>query len=243
MKDAGKDFLEYTKYYNMDISDQQKGVLMPPLEAEYDISLEKTGLKSIKHLDMGKVSFIDVLNNRRSVRRYAKTPMSMEELSYLLWCTQGVKKVNGSSSTLRTVPSAGARHAFETYVLVCNVEGLEKGLYRYIALEHKLCPVNLSEDICDRVASACLGQTFIITGGAVFLWAAIAERMKWRYQERGYRYMFLDAGHVCQNLYLASESIGCGTCAIGAFDDDELNNITELESENFVIYAASVGKK
>lgn len=243
MKDAGRDFLEYTKYTNMDITDQQRGIPMPPLETQYDITTQKIRLKDITKLDMGKVSFIDLVNNRRSVRKYEDIPMDLDELAYLLWCTQGVKKISGGSSVLRTVPSAGARHAFETYVLVSNVEGLKKGLYRYIALEHMLCPFNLDGDIHLKIAAACLGQTFILTGNAMFIWVAITERMKWRYQERGYRYMFLDAGHVCQNLYLAAESIGCGTCAIGAFDDDEINGIIGTTKDDFVIYGACVGKK
>ena len=178
------------------------------------------------------------------LRKYAPESISLEELSYLLWCTQGVKKVNGTSSTLRTVPSAGARHALDTYLLVNAVEGLESGYYRYIALEHKLMMISKEEDLADKLMQACLNQKMITGSAVTFLWCAVMERMTWRYQERGYRYILLDAGHVCQNLYLASEAIGCGACAIAAFDDDQVNQLLGFNGEEqFIVYLATVGKR
>ncbi|MFZ5986214.1 MAG: SagB/ThcOx family dehydrogenase, partial [Bacillota bacterium] len=181
--------------------------------------------------------------NRRSIRKYKDIPISMEELSYLLWCTQRVKELIPGKATFRTVPSAGARHPFETYLLINNVNGLEPGLYRYIALKHKLIPEKMDEDIADRVTKACLDQRFIKTSAVTFIWAAIPFRAVWRYSERAYRYIHLDAGHVCQNLYLSAEDIDCGVCAIAAYLDDEINNLLGLDGENgFVIYIASLGK-
>jgi SagB-type dehydrogenase family enzyme len=145
---------------------------------------------------------------------------------------------------LRTVPSAGARHAFETYLLINRVEGLKQGMYRYLALEHKLIEVNMEADIVDRTVAGCMGQATVGGSAVTFIWVAIVDRMKWRYDVRGYRYLHLDAGHVCQNLYLAAESIDCGACAIAAFDDDEINQVLGLDGEQqFVIYVGAVGKK
>ncbi len=165
------------------------------------------------------------IEQRHSIRSYAKAPISLDELSFLLWCTQGVKKVVGTYPTFRTVPSAGARHAFETYLLINNVEGLRPGLYRYLAMSHRLQQVNDEPDIHIRVSDACLGQQFLMRAGVVFLWTAVPYRMTWRYGERGYRELHKDAGHVCQNLYLAAEATGCGTCAVAAFDDDAMNSL------------------
>ena len=168
----------------------------------------------------------------------------MEQLSYLLWCTQGVKAVFQGAATLRNVPSAGARHAFETYLLINKVEGITPGLYRFLGLEHSLIPVLLDKDIADKITKACLNQNFVKSSAVTFLWIAVPYRMNWRYGERGYRYLYLDAGHVCQNLYISAESINCGTCAIAAYADDELNQILGLDGkEQFVIYLATVGLK
>ncbi len=165
-------------------------------------------------------------------------------MTYLLWFTQGVKEINNNKITKRTVPSAGARHAFETYLLINRVDGISPGLYRYLALEHALLPVNSGQDITQSVTAACLEQQQISSSAITFIWVAIKERMYWRYGERGYRYLHLDAGHVCQNLCLGAEAIGSGVCAIAAFDDDQLNAVLDLDGDNrFVIYLGSVGKK
>ena len=144
---------------------------------------------------------------RHSVRSYAKKPLSVDELSFLLWCTQGVKSEHGTHATFRTVPSAGARHAFETYLLVNDVDGLAPGLYRYLALTHRLCQMTTNPTLHIDIARACFDQDFIMRCGVAFLWTAVPYRMTWRYGERGYRDLHLDAGHVCQNLYLAAEAV------------------------------------
>jgi SagB-type dehydrogenase family enzyme len=142
------------------------------------------------------------------------------------------------------VPSAGARHAFETILLVNRVECLPAGLYRYIATRHALLNLNAPEDVADQIRGACLQQDQITGSAVTFIWTAIAERMAWRYVERSLRYLHLDAGHVCQNLYLVGEAIGCGTCAIAAFDDEKINEVLGLDGiGQFVIYLASLGKR
>jgi SagB-type dehydrogenase family enzyme len=175
---------------------------------------------------------------------YAHEPMTLDELSFLLWCTQGVKQIHGSQVTFRTVPSAGARHAFETSLLINDVEGLTPGLYRYLALSHRLQQIDTDPTLPHRITGACFDQQFILRSGVVFLWTAVPYRMTWRYGERGYRDLHLDAGHVCQNLYLAAEAVGCGVCAIAAFDDDAMNELLGIDGENqFLIYLATAGKK
>lgn len=244
MRDIASEFMEFTKYQYLGESDQSKGVPQPLPEAEYDLTKQKINLPSPDALSFGKMALVDMINNRKSLRRYSEEALSLEELSFLLWCTQGVKKGRVGAAIFRTVPSAGARHAFETYLLINNVQGLKPGLYRYLAMEHKLIEYNMNADITERIVACCLGQGMVSRCGATFIWVADAERMKWRYNVRGYRYLHLDAGHVCQNLYLAAEALQGGTCAIGAFDDDELNKALGLDGEKqFVIYAATAGKK
>ena len=145
---------------------------------------------------------------------------------------------------MRTVPSAGARHAFETLLLVHRVTDVAPGLYQFDAPRHELHALETRPDLSDRLVDACYGQTFLRASAATFLWVGIPYRMTWRYGERGYRYLHLDAGHVAQNLYLAAEAIRAGACAVAAFDDQAVNTLLGLDGESaFLVYLAAVGKR
>lgn len=240
---TGQEFIEKTKYKYLDESDQQKGEKQPPLERPFDnkgiINLEKPQIDG-----NNDVNLLELINGRRSVRSYDESTITQDELSYFLWCTQGVKKWVDGKATFRTVPSAGARHTFETYLLINRVEGLECGVYRYIASKHAIIPINVDEGMAANLTAACLGQGMVSTSAVTFFWTTDIYRVKYRYGERGYRYIHLDAGHVCQNLHLAAENKECGICAIAAFDDDEVNNQLGLDGVNdFIVYIASLGKK
>jgi SagB-type dehydrogenase family enzyme len=241
---TGPEFMQKTKYQNLQPSKQQLGEPQPPLEIPIPADAARIDLPRPETLEFPGADLQTVIERRRSIRKYSDESLTLEELSFLLWCTQGVKQVINRPATLRTVPSAGARHAFETYLLINRVDGLKSGLYRFAAIDHQLIPLNLSPDIAEGVTAACLNQRFILTSAVTFIWVAIVERMAWRYTERGYRYLHLDAGHVCQNLYLSSEAIGGGVCAIAAFDDDRLNQTIGVDGESqFAIYLAPMGKK
>ncbi|HUU60115.1 MAG TPA: SagB/ThcOx family dehydrogenase [Phycisphaerae bacterium] len=240
---VGSEFMKRTRYEFLGPSDQQRGRPSPPVEMPWDQSAEVIDLPGRDALEFSPVDLTDAIERRRSLRDYAAAPMTVGELSYLLWCTQGVKEVIPGAATLRTVPSAGARHAFETFLLVNRVDPLAAGLYRFLAVEHKLLALRTGEEVAGEAVRGCLGQEFVADSAAAFLWAADARRMIWRYGQRGYRYLHLDAGHVCQNLYLAAQAVGCGVCAIAAFDDDAMNRLCGLDGEEqFVIYLAAVGR-
>lgn len=242
-KGTGKEFMEKTKYGHLGESDQRKGLSQPPWELPNDRGGAAIALPEPSTIDVGSYDLRDAIEGRRSVRAYSLEVLTLNELSWLLWATQGVQTMR-PGATLRTVPSAGARHAFETYILVNRVEGLERGLYRFMASEHKLRVIDLEPGLDDRVTAASLKQAIVKNSAVTFIWVAVPYRMNWRYDERGYRYLHLDAGHVCQNLYLASEAVGCGACALGAYDDDAVNALLGLDGvKQFVIYMAPVGKK
>ncbi len=239
----GKQFMVQTSKTRLAPSEQSQNLPQPPLELAYPAG-EVIPLPRPDEIDLGHVDLRDVIESRRSLRKYSEDSLSIKELSFLLWCTQGVKKVSRRPATLRTVPSAGARHSFETILLVNRVSGLVPGLYRFLAIEHALVRLDMPDDIAARVTDACEHQEHVASSAVTFIWAAVFERMRWRYGQRGYRYLHLDAGHVCQNLYLAAEAINCGVCAIAAFDDDALNQVLGLdEDEQFVVYVGSLGKK
>jgi SagB-type dehydrogenase family enzyme len=240
----GSLFMRQTRPQELPPSAQSQGVPQPPLELPYPPDAKLIELPEPEDVHMPSMELRTAIENRRSLRHYLPAALSAEELSFLLWCTQGVKQVIPRPVTLRTVPSAGARHAFETYLLINRADGFQPGLYRYIALQHALLELNLSEHIGDEITQACFDQQMVRTGAATFIWVAVVERMAWRYGQRGYRYLHLDAGHICQNLYLAAENINYGACAIAAFDDDRLNAVLGLDGENlFAIYLASLGKR
>ena len=238
----GREFLDGTRAEFMTPSDQMLGLPQPLLELSAGdgavIPLPDPAEFEVPALDLW-----EAIVRRESIREFAHEPLSLDEISYLLFATQGVRSVVGGEYTLRTVPSAGARHALETYLLLNRVEGAPHGLYRYSALDHRLLEVDRSPLVDQRIVAACYRQPFIEESAAVFLWTAVPYRMTWRYGERGYRYLFLDAGHVCQNLYLAAEPIGCGVCAVGAFDDEAIGRALGLDEEQFLVYVAAVGRR
>jgi len=243
-----RDFMDrtswaYSRAIELGDTDQTKGLPQPPLELGYDKTKRIIELPSHKDLKVDALDLRDAIEKRVSVRSYAEEPISLEELSWLLWCTQGVKRVIGSSSTLRTVPSAGARHPFETYLLVNQVDGLSTGLYRFLAIDHKLVELNLDENLADEITEACWGQPFIKKNAATFIWTFVPYRSIWRYGKRAGR-SIAEVGHICQNLHLSAEAIRCGVCAIGAFNDERINSILGIDTEEqFVIYMATVGRK
>ncbi len=239
----GQQFMAQTCYTHLQPSDQQKRLPQPLLQMALPEGCQMIALPVPADIEVVAIDLRRAIEGRTSVRRYADTPLTLAELSYLLWCTLGVRE-KGSSYTLRTVPSAGARHALETFLLINRVEGLTPGLYRFMALEHQLAELNLSPNMADQVTGGCLGQGFVQASAVTWMWVAVPYRMTWRYGQRGYRYLHLDAGHVCQNLYLSAESVGCGVCAIAAFDDEQMNALLGLDGvEQFVIYIAALGKK
>jgi SagB-type dehydrogenase family enzyme len=243
-KGIGQRFMQKTQYEYLETSDQRKGLPQPPLELSHAEKSPAIDLPVPSTLPEYQLDLRATIERRRTVREYADKSLTMEELSFLLWSTQGVKDVVDTYATLRTVPSAGARHALETFLLVNRVDELKSGLYRYLALGHKLAQLSAKAELADELTAACMEQTQVKRSAVTFFWVAVAYRMAWRYGERGYRYLHLDAGHVCQNLYLSAEAIGAGVCAIAAFDDHALNSSLDLNGEElFVVYLATVGKK
>jgi SagB-type dehydrogenase family enzyme len=240
----GREFMRQSRKLDQPPSAQDLGAPQPPLELPFPADARQIALPPVSDTHVPALDLLAAIEARRTRRKYSAQPVSLAELSFLLWCSQGVKRVSSRPATLRTVPSAGARHAFETYLLVHRVEGLAPGLYRYLAIEHTLIELDLSAELGEQITQACLEQKQVRNSAVTFLWIAVLDRMTWRYGERGYRYLHLDAGHVCQNLYLAAEAVDCGACAIGAFDEDQLNRLLKLDGEQlFAIYLASLGKK
>lgn len=226
-------------------SDQKKGLPCPLAQKPYPEDAKIIDLVAPKDLTVGTMPLRETINQRRSRRQFTHQPLSLEELSFLLWSTQGVCETQGKDNvvrTRRTVPSAAAGHTFETYLAVRRVEGIVAGLYRYLALDHTLCLLYEDADIVHKVAKSCREQMWIQDSAVVFLWTTIPYRMEWRHP-LSHKVIAIDAGHVCQNLYLASESIGAGTCGIGAYYQEQIDELIGVDGKDeFSIYIAPVGK-
>lgn len=225
-------------------SDQAKQLPQPPLQKPYDVNCQIIDLPKVDKGIIIKKDIYDCVIDRKSHREYLKKALTLEELSYLLWMTQGVKEIRGDNyATIRPAASAGARHPFETYLSIDNVEGLNKGIYRYLALEHKLILLNQEENLYTKISEATLGQKFAGSAPVNFIWSCIPYRGEWRYTNRSHKVMLIDAGHICQALYLACETIGLGTCAIAAYDQKLMDELISVDGEDeFVVYMAPVGK-
>ncbi len=170
------------------------------------------------------------------------TPLSLEEISFLLWATQGVKSIiMDGYATRRTVPSGGSRHPFETYLAVQRVDDLTAGLYRYLAIEHKLLLLKQDPDIGAKLYDGC--ADFAQESAVTFIWTAIPYRTEWRYGPLSPKLIAQDSGHLCQNLYLACVAIQAGTCAVGAYDQRKMDELLEVDGvDEFTVYCAPVGK-
>jgi SagB-type dehydrogenase family enzyme len=231
--------IDWSRWNHLE-TDQQKGAPLPPFQKPYPADAVLVDLVPPDELTVGEAPLREVIDRRRSRRKFTEEALTNEELSFLLWATQGYRRdVNGWS--FRTVPSAGSRHSFETYLHAWRVEGTRPGLYRFLPKEHKLLFLSDEEGLEERVDEALYGQRF--NAAATFIWTTLPYRMEWRYSVASAKIIAIDAGHVGQNLYLAAEAIGCGTCAIGAYDQTAMDALLEVDGEEeFTIYAAPVGR-
>lgn len=187
--------------------------------------------------------FLGVINRRKSHRVYTDQPILLTALSYLLWCTQGVKSVRGKAyATLRTVPGGGARHPFECYLAVRRVEGLQPGLYHYLPMTHQLEFLGALEALEGMIGQSLQEQRWAEKASVVFYYSCVFYRAEWRYGIWAHPTVLIDSGHVTQNLYLAATSIGLGGCAVAAVDGPTANRAFGLDGEEETIfYAMPVG--
>jgi SagB-type dehydrogenase family enzyme len=180
------------------------------------------------------------LRQRKSIRDFQQQPISKDQLSYLLWASTGIQRIEDGYE-FRTTPSAGALYPIETYVVVNDVRKLEAGVYHYSIKAHQLEQLKQGE-FRQEITAAALGQGMCQTSAVVFVWSAVFERCKWKYGQRAYRYIYLDAGHIAENLALAAVSLNLGSCEIGALYDNQVNAILGIDgSEESVVCMAVVG--
>jgi SagB-type dehydrogenase family enzyme len=208
----------------------------PPQYKVYPDS-DKVELPKPEHTGM---SVEQAIKQRRSVRNYSKKPVTKEQLSQLLFAAQGIT-AKVYDKPLRASPSAGALYPFEIYIIANNVQDLPKGIYHYSVLEHNLESVK-SGDFRRQIIGAGLDQQMLGDAGATFVLSAVFDRVCCKYGERGYRYVYIEAGHISQNIYLQAVSLGLGSVCVGAFSDEQVNKLIDVDGvKEAVIYLHPVG--
>jgi SagB-type dehydrogenase family enzyme len=183
----------------------------------------------------------ETIVQRRSTREFARDSITFAELSQLIWATQGITS-RAWGYDFRAVPSAGALYPIETYIVANRVEEIPAGVYHYSVKGSQL--ILLTEGhFGPDLQQAGLGQEMLEEASCVFIWTAVVERSKWKYRERAYRYIYMDVGHIGQNLYLAAIALNLGCCTVGAFFDEEVDRIIGVDGkEEISVYLGAVGR-
>jgi SagB-type dehydrogenase family enzyme len=234
----GRRYLTETRYRREELGGWQAAYPRAPLEKEYSADTPRLALNPQAGRRPGDLW--DCLARRRSRRQYLARPLTQDELAALLWATQGVTLAT-CQAAFRAAPSAGGLYPVETYVAAHRVEGVEPGVWHFRAANFTLELV-AAGDRRRPLVQAGLAQQFLGTAGAVFIWTGVLNRSRWKYRERAIRYLFLDAGHICQNLMLAATALGLGCCPVGAFFDEEVEQLTQADPrEEVALYLAAVG--
>ena len=234
----GDQFQEETKYKR----DQMSDIVMdwttkPETYKEYPGSA-KIELPTPPNFEGLSLDY--AIRNRKSVRRYKNISLSQEYLSYLLWASTGIRAAEGGHE-FRTTPSAGALYPIETYLVINNVTDIPAGVYHYNVRRHALESLKHGNHGI-QTAEAAMEQGFCATAAVTFIWTAVFERSKWKYKDRAYRYVYLDAGHIAQNLAITASAMSLGTCQIAANFDEEVNDIIRVDGkEESVIYMSALG--
>lgn len=196
----------------------------------------------------GAMPLQEVIAARRSLREYLDESLTLDDLSFLLWASQGITSVESDDEgdvvqRLRAAPSAGARYPFETYIALNRVKGFAPGLYRFAPGEHELILVREDASLAAGLRKACYDEAFIEEAAAVFIWSAIPYRMEWKYAYITHRMLAVEAGHICQLLCMAAVSIGAGACPVMAYHQRFMDDLLGLDGvDEFAFYLASVGK-
>ena len=237
----GYKYCQETKFKRTTLLSRKRPMIAPAETFKEYSEAPKFSLPKINFMEE-ESDLWQLLQKRRSLRKFSDKKMKSADLSLLLWASQGITAQAGHFM-LRTAPSAGALYPIETYLTVQNVDQMPAGLFHFNIRAFQLEQLS-TKPLARQVAESALDQNFIRRAGVTFIWSVVFRRNMSKYGHRGMRYVCLDAGHICQNLLLAAEALGLAACPVAAFYDDELNEILGLDhNEENVLYLAAVGCK
>jgi SagB-type dehydrogenase family enzyme len=239
-------------------ADIAKGIPQPVFENEYSKDAKVIFLPPITDYNAPTMTLYNSIRERKSRRTYGQQGLSLQTLSFLLWATQGVREVvpgylkyikDGSGRNyLRTVATGGCVNAYDTYLAILDVEGINRGIWRYLPLEHALVMIDEVPDLSDKMnvlfTNGSQNQSYTSLAGVVFFWICNPYKGEWRYKETAHRLMLIDVGHISEQLYLAAEASNCSNCAIGAFHQNETDKLLGIDvDDQFTVLCSVIGVK
>jgi SagB-type dehydrogenase family enzyme len=242
MNKVGNDFINGTRCPDYSTVDLVLRVPEPPHELPVKKGQTVIKLPSPKRFKLPDVPVRKAIESFEPVGFFPRSSMDLKQLSYLLWCTQGFKKIVAESIEIRNSPSSGSRNPLETYFVAGEVDGLETGLYRYLPKSHSIVAERIDSGITLEMSTASLNFKLTTRAAVTFLWVAIPYRTVWAVGNRGYRSALIEAGHVCQNLILAAAGLGLQVAPIDLFHDELVTTLANLDPETqWPVYLAAVG--
>jgi SagB-type dehydrogenase family enzyme len=188
----------------------------------------------------GGLALVEAVNQRRSIRNFTPGSILLFQLSQILWAAQGITEAR---KKFRSVPSAGMTYPLEVYVVIGEngIEKTESGVYHYGVETHSLA-LHIQEDVRPDLSQAAMGQDSISVAPVSLIICAVNDRTLMRYNVRGERYVYMEVGHAGQNIYLQTSALGLGTVAIGAFHDEDVRKVLQLDSKVRPLYIMPIGK-
>jgi SagB-type dehydrogenase family enzyme len=244
MKNPGIEFLEKTRYPDFSTVDLILRVPEPPKEIPVPDAAQRIKLPNPKRIKIKDIPVREALENWELPGFFSRSSITLKELSFLLWCIQGVRKTEGDAPKPRNVPSSGFRYPIETYFVAGEVEGLETGLYRYLPLSDQIVVERLDSDLPFAMGTACMNFKLITRAAVTFLFVGIPYRSTWALGNRGYRSVLIEAGHICQALIMASSCIGCDVQPIDLFHDEMMIHLTNLDPKSqWPLLVGAVGRR
>jgi len=243
MNNVGNEFIKGTRYPDYSTVDLVLRVPEPPHELPVKEGQKKIRLPSPKKFKVPDFPVRNAIEHYEPVGFFSRSRITIRELSYLLWCTQGFKKIVAETIQLRNVPSSGSRYPLETYFVANEVEGLETGLYRYLPKSHSIVAERIDSGLILEMSTASMNFRVMTRAAVTFLWVAIPYRSVWALGNRGYRSVLIEAGHTCQNLIMAAANLEYDVFPTDMFHDDLIAKLAGLDTETqWPVYLAAVGK-
>lgn len=244
MTDPGIEFLEKTRYPDFSTVDLVLRIPEPPKELPVPDDATLINLPKPKQIKIKDVTVREALEKWEPPGFFSRSSLTLKELSFLLWCTQGIRKTEGNPPQIRNVPSGGFRYPIETFFVAGEVDGLETGLYRYLPLSHRIVIERLDSDLPFAFGTASMNFTLITRAAVTFLWVGIPYRSTWALGNRGYRSVLIEAGYICQALIMASACLGCDVQPIDLFHDQMMVQIARLDPEKqWPLLVGAVGRR
>ena len=243
MRNIGKEFINSTKYPDYSTVDLVLRVPEPPHELPVREGQTVIKLPNPKRFKVPDIPVREAVERWEPVGHFSRSSINLKELSYLLWCTQGFKKIIVDTIQIRNIPSSGMRYPLETYFVASDVEGLETGLYRYLPKSNSIVAERIDSGLILEMSTASMNFKIMTRAAVTFLWVAVPYRSTWALGNRGYRSILIEAGHTCQNLILAAAGLGYEVFPTDMFHDELIAKLANLDTETqWPVYLAAVGK-